>query len=70
MANSTNSKPVDDLHNRSLKKIGEIDPKLFKSNNEEKEIEIKSWKKQKSEKWHVYLDTNTGHLRKWKSSSS
>jgi len=44
MANSE-SKPVDGLHNRSLKKIGEIDPKLFESNNEEKEIEIKSWKK-------------------------
>ena len=50
MANSSNSKPVDDLHNRSLKKIGEIDPKLFESNNEEKEIEIKGFKKQKSEK--------------------
>jgi len=69
MANSE-SKPVDGLYNRSLKKIGEIDPKLFESNNEEKEIEIKSWKKQKSEKWYAYLDTNTGHLRKWKSSSS
>ncbi|HEX7143006.1 MAG TPA: hypothetical protein VF222_11065 [Nitrososphaeraceae archaeon] len=68
MANSE-SKPVDDLSNRSLKKIGEIDPKLFESNNE-KEIEVRSWKKQKSETWHIYLDTNTGHLRKWKSSSS
>ena len=66
MTNSANSKPVDGLHNRSLKKIGEIDPKIFKSNNEEKEIEIKSFKKQKSDKWHVYLDSNTGHLRKWK----
>ena len=66
MTSSANSKPVDDLHNRSLKKIGEIDPKIFESNNEEKEIEIRSVKKQKSEKWHVYLDTNTGHLRKWK----
>ena len=63
------SKPVDDLSNRSLKKIGEIDPKLFESNNE-KEIEVRSWKKQKSETWHIYLDTNTGHLRKWKKSSS
>ena len=35
-------------------------------NNKEKEIEIKSEKKQKVEKWHVYLDFNTGHLRKWK----
>ena len=71
MSNSAaNSKTVDDLHNRSLKKIGEIDPKLFESNNEEKEIEIRSFKKQKSDKWYVYIDTNTGHLRKWKSSSS
>jgi hypothetical protein len=68
MANSE-SKPVDDLSNRSLKKIGELDPKTFES-NKEKEIEIKSEKKQKSETWHIYLDTNTGHLRKWKKSSS
>ena len=64
MANSS-AKPVDDLHNRSVTKIGELNPKLLESNNE-KEIEIKSEKKQKVEKWHVYLDTNTGHLRKWK----
>ena len=64
MANSE-AKPVDDLSNRSLKKIGELDPKLLESNNE-KEVEIRSWKKQKVEKWHVYLDINTGHLRKWK----
>jgi hypothetical protein len=64
MANS-NLKPVDDLTNRSLKKIGELDPKLFESNNQ-KEIEINSEKKQKVEKWHVYLDSNTGYLRKWK----
>ena len=65
MTNFDKSKPVDDLNNRSIKKIGEIDPKTFESNNE-KEIEIRSLKKQKSEKWHVALDTNTGHLRKWK----
>jgi hypothetical protein len=64
MANSS-AKPVDDLNNRSLKKIGELDLKTFES-NKEKEIEIKSEKKQKLEKWHVYLDTNTSHLRKWK----
>ena len=62
-------KPVRDLSNRTLKKIGETDPKLLESNNV-KEIEVRSFKKQKSDKWHVYLDTNTGHLRKWKSSSS
>ena len=65
MANNSEAKPVDDLHNRSLQKIGELDPKTFES-NKEKEIEIKSEKKQKLEKWHVYFDTNTGHLRKWK----
>jgi hypothetical protein len=59
MANSE-PKPVGDLSNRTLKKIGELDP------NKVKEIEIKSWKKQKPEQWHVYLDINTGHLRKWK----
>ena len=42
MANSS-AKPVDDLHNRSLKKIGELDLKTFES-NKEKEIEIKSEK--------------------------
>ena len=52
MANNSEAKPVDDLHNRSLKKIGELDPKTFES-NKEKEIEIKSEKKQKVEKWHV-----------------
>ena len=65
MANNSEAKPVDDLSNRSLKKIGELDPKLLESNNE-KEVEIRSEKKQKVEKWHVYLDSNTGRLRKWK----
>jgi hypothetical protein len=58
-------KPVDDLSNRILKKIDEIDPKLLESNNE-KEIEIKSWRKQKSETWQIYHENNIGHLRKWK----
>jgi hypothetical protein len=64
MANS-DAKPVDDLHNRSLKQIGELNTKTFESNKEQ-EIEIKSEKKQKVEKWHISLDSNTGHLRKWK----
>ena len=64
MANSE-PKPVGDLSNRTLKKIGELDSKIFEP-NKVKEIEIKSWKKQKPEQWHVYLDINTGHLRKWK----
>jgi hypothetical protein len=58
-------KPVEDLSNRTLKKIGELDPKIFEP-NKVKEIEIKSWKKQKPEQWHIYLDIDTGHLRKWK----
>lgn len=64
MSNSE-PKPVRDLSNRTLKKIGEIEPKSLESNNV-KEIEIRSVKKQKSEIWHIYLDNNTGHLRKWK----
>ena len=64
MANSE-PKPVGDLSNRTLKKIAELDPKIVEP-NKVKEIEIKSWKKQKPEQWHVYLDINTGHLRKWK----
>ena len=66
MTNNSNAKPVDDLHNRSLRKIGELNTKTFESNNKEQEIEIKSEKKQKTEKWHIYVDSNTGHLRKWK----
>ncbi|HZB64874.1 MAG TPA: hypothetical protein VE307_06150 [Nitrososphaeraceae archaeon] len=67
MANSE-PKPVGDLSNRTLKKIGELDPKIFEP-NKVKEIEITSWKKQKPEPWHVYLDINTGHLRKWRLSN-
>jgi hypothetical protein len=64
MSNSE-PKPVRDLSNRILKKIGEIDPKLLESNNV-KEIEVRSVKKQKSEIWQISLDNNSGHLRKWK----
>ena len=46
MTNNSEAKPVDDLHNRSLKKIGELDPKTFES-NKEKEIEIKGEKNKK-----------------------
>lgn len=60
----SNSKPnpVDDLSHRVLKRIGVVDPRLCESNNA-KEIEIMSWKKQRSEKWKAYLDSNTNHLR-------
>ncbi len=45
--------------------MGEIDPQLCELNNK-KEIELHSWKRQKSEKWQIYMDSNTGHLRKLK----
>ena len=63
MTNS-HAKPLDELANRSLKKL-EFDPKIFESNNE-KEIEITSLKKQKSGKWHIFLDLHRGDWRKWK----
>ncbi len=62
-----NSEPkvLDEVSHRILKKIGEIDPHSCES-NKEKEIEIWSWKRKQSEKWHAWLDRNTGHLRKSK----
>ena len=63
--NSTEPKPVEDLSHRTLKKIGEIDPQSCDQNNKT-EMDLRSWKKQKSEKWQVYLDSNTGHLRQLK----
>lgn len=66
MTNSSSEpKPVGDLSHRVLKKIGEIDPQSCDSTNK-KEIDLHSWKKQKPEKWQVYLDGNTGHLRQFK----
>ncbi len=59
---SPEPRPVGDLTHRTLRKIGEIDPQSFEPNNK-KEMDLRSWKKQKSEKWQVYLDSNTGHLR-------
>ena len=58
-------KILGDCSNRTLKKIGEIDPRSFESDTVN-EIEIESWKRKRSEKWYVYLDKNTGHLRKSK----
>ncbi len=63
--NSPEPKPVGDLSHRTLKKIGEIDPQSCDPNTK-KEMDLHSWKKQKSEKWQVYLDSNTGHLRQLK----
>jgi hypothetical protein len=65
MTNSDKPKPVGDHSHRTLKKIGEIDPQLTEPNNK-KEIEFHSWKRQKSEKWQIYMDSNTGHLRNLK----
>ena len=62
---NSNTKPLNELYNKTIKKIGELNPKTFES-DKEKEIEIKSEKKQKVEVWRIYLDSNTGHLRKWK----
>ncbi len=62
---SSEPKPVGDLSHRTLKKIGEIDPQSLESNNK-KEMDFRSWKKQKPERWQAYLDSNTGHLRQLK----
>ena len=43
-----------------------IDPNDFKSSDIE-EIELQSNKKQKSEKWSVNTDSNTGNMRIYRS---
>ena len=63
--NPSEPKPVVDLSHRVLKKIGEVDPQSCDPNNK-KDIDFHSWKKQKSERWQIYLDSNTGHLRQFK----
>lgn len=55
-------KSVNDLSHRIIKKIGTIDPNEFKS-SDIKEIDLHSVKKQRSEKWYVNTDNNTGRLR-------
>lgn len=45
---------LGDCSNRTLKKIGEIDPRSFES-DEVNEIEIESWKRKRSEKWYMYI---------------
>jgi hypothetical protein len=45
-----------------LKKICKIDPKLFVSNTV-KDTEVWSWKRKKFEKWFIFYDINTGHLK-------
>ncbi|MGN6348715.1 MAG: hypothetical protein ACTHJ7_05195 [Candidatus Nitrosocosmicus sp.] len=58
-------KKPDKLSNRKLKEICIIDPRLFVS-TKVKDIEVWSWKRRQSEKWFVFLDSNTGHLKKSK----
>ncbi len=66
MVNS-NSKPQTskELSEKTLKEICIIDPKLFVS-TKVKDTEVWSWKRKKSEKWFVFLDSKTGHLKKSK----
>ena len=63
--NSSEPKPVKDTSQRTLKKIGEIDTQAFVPNNT-KEIDFYTFKKQKSEKWQIYVDSNTEQLRLFK----
>jgi hypothetical protein len=50
---------------KTVKEICLIDPRLFVS-TKVKDIEIWSWKRKKNEKWFVFFDSNTGHLKKSK----
>jgi len=63
--NNSEPKPVKDTSHRTIKKIGEIDIQECKSNNS-KEIDVYTFKKQKSEKWRIYMDSNTDQLRLFK----
>jgi hypothetical protein len=58
-------KTPEELSNRKLKEIFIIDPRLFVS-TKVKDIEVWSWKRKRSEKWFIFLDSNTGHLKKSK----
>ena len=62
---SSEPKPVKDLSHRTLKKIGEIDTQAFVPNNT-KEIDFYTFKKQKSEKWQIYMDGNLEKIRLFK----
>lgn len=55
----------EELSHRTLKEICIIDPRLFVS-TKVKDTEVWSWKRKKSEKWFVFLDSNTGHLKQSK----
>ena len=62
---SSEPKPVKDLSQRTLKKIGEIDTQACEPNNT-KDVDFNTFKKQKSEKWQIYMDSNTEQLRLFK----
>jgi hypothetical protein len=47
---------------KTLKKICKIDPKLFVSNTV-KDTDVWSWKRKKFEKWFIFYDSSTGHLK-------
>jgi hypothetical protein len=55
-------KTAGELSHRTLKEICIIDPRLFVS-TKIKDTEVWSWKRKKSEKWFVFLDSDTGHLK-------
>jgi hypothetical protein len=61
----TRIRSPQELSNRKLKEICIIDPRLFVS-TKVKDIEIWSWKRKRSEKWFIFLDSSTGHLKKSK----
>jgi hypothetical protein len=66
MVNSeSESNIAGELAHRTLKELCIIDPRLFVS-TKVKDIEVWSWKRKKYEKWFVFLDSNTGHLKKSK----
>jgi len=54
-----------ELSHRTIKIINVTDPKQFPP-HQIKETDEWSWRKLKYVKWHVYLDCNTGRLKKWK----
>jgi hypothetical protein len=63
--NSAEPKPLKDTSQRTLKKIGEIDIQVCEPNNT-KEIDFYTFKKQKSEKWQIYMDGNLEQIRIFK----
>ncbi len=61
MVNTSNPQPVNELSHRTIKEICTFDPQSFDTNK--KKMGIESCKRQDSEEWHIYFDSNTDHLR-------